>query len=52
MFDELADHFQEIIGAGHSGVVLSLGQACKKLSAKQGNFVQVLYIKFPFKILN
>lgn len=41
MFDELADAFQDILLAGHSGVILSVAQACKKLSAKQGSFVQV-----------
>ncbi|CAH0550818.1 unnamed protein product [Brassicogethes aeneus] len=40
MFDELADSFLEIVEAGHSGVILSLGQSCKRLSAKQGNYVQ------------
>lgn len=41
MFDELADHFQEITDAGHLGVILSLGQTCKRLAARQGSFVQV-----------
>lgn len=46
MFDEVSECFKEIIDAGHSGVILTLGKACERLSTKQGNFVQVrLYIK-------
>lgn len=41
MFDELADSFEDILKCGHSGVILSIAQACRKLSAKQGSFVQV-----------
>ncbi|KAF5281835.1 hypothetical protein FQA39_LY05049 [Lamprigera yunnana] len=40
MFDELSDHLSEIISAGHTGVILALGQTCKNLVAKQGVFVQ------------
>ncbi|KAJ8957662.1 hypothetical protein NQ318_017554 [Aromia moschata] len=42
MFDELSDHFAEIIEAGHTGVILALAQTCKRLCAKQGSFVQNL----------
>ncbi|KAG5894945.1 hypothetical protein JTB14_023294 [Gonioctena quinquepunctata] len=42
IFDELVDHFDEILEAGHSGVLLSIAQTCKRLCAKQGNFVQSL----------
>lgn len=41
MFDELADAFADILKSGHSGVILSVAQGCKKLSAKQGSFMQV-----------
>ncbi|KAF5290920.1 hypothetical protein FQR65_LT11502 [Abscondita terminalis] len=40
MFDELSDHFSEILDLGHSGVILALGQGCKRLTTKQGVFVQ------------
>lgn len=41
MFDELNDNFKKIIEVGHTGVLLSLGQACKRLGAKQGSYMQV-----------
>lgn len=41
MFDELDDHFKEIIDMGHTGVILAIAETCKRLSAKQGPFVQV-----------
>ncbi|KAJ8925549.1 hypothetical protein NQ315_009389 [Exocentrus adspersus] len=41
MFDELTD-FESIFEAGHSGIILALAQTCKRLSAKQGSFVQNL----------
>ncbi|KAJ8952855.1 hypothetical protein NQ314_007461 [Rhamnusium bicolor] len=40
IFDELTDHFEAIIDAGHSGIILCLAQSCKRLCAKQGSFVQ------------
>lgn len=42
MFDELNDNFKKIIEVGHTGVLLSLGQACKRLGAKQGSYMQNL----------
>ncbi|GLV36333.1 uncharacterized protein CBL_08827 [Carabus blaptoides fortunei] len=42
MFDELASSFEDILVCGHSGVILAIGQTCKRLSAKQGNFIQSL----------
>lgn len=41
MFDELGDHFDEVIEKGHPAVVLALAEACKRLSSKQGPFIQV-----------
>lgn len=43
MFEELDNHFEEIISVGHTGVILALGQTCKQLASQQGNFVQVKY---------
>lgn len=40
MFDELSGSLNEIIDVGHTGVILALGQGCKRLSSKQGVFVQ------------
>lgn len=40
VFDELAEHFEGILEAGHSGILFSLAQTCKRLSARQGIFVQ------------
>lgn len=42
LFDELADHMWEIIEKGHPAVILALAQGCKKLSTKQGSFIQGL----------
>ncbi|XP_044746447.1 nucleolar protein 9 [Coccinella septempunctata] len=39
MFDELADHFSEIIKEGHTGVIWAIADGCKRLTAKQGPFV-------------
>uniref|UniRef100_A0A6P7FTK4 Nucleolar protein 9 n=1 Tax=Diabrotica virgifera virgifera TaxID=50390 RepID=A0A6P7FTK4_DIAVI len=46
IFDELVDHFPEIIKVGHSGVILALAEACKRLCTKQGSFVQNLMKAF------
>ena len=37
----MADDFGNIIEKGHPGILLAIGQACKRLAAKQGSFVQV-----------
>lgn len=42
MFDELENDFEQIITTGHTGVILALSQTCKRLTAKQGSFVQNL----------
>lgn len=42
MFEEVCEHFKEIIGAGHTGVILSIAQSCKRLISKQGAFMQNL----------
>ncbi|CAH1116784.1 unnamed protein product [Phaedon cochleariae] len=47
IFEELVDHLDDIIQAGHMGVILCIAQACKRLSSKQGSFVQSM-----MKILN
>lgn len=43
MFDELQNKFKEILESGHSGVLLAIAQTCKRLSAKQGSFMQVVF---------
>lgn len=42
MFNELIDHFDEILTAGHSGILMALSQSCRRLGSKQGAFVQAL----------
>ncbi|CAG9762851.1 unnamed protein product [Ceutorhynchus assimilis] len=42
LFDELMDNFQDIIKQGHPGVLLAICQNCKRLSARQGPFIQSL----------
>ncbi|KAK3918271.1 Nucleolar protein 9 [Frankliniella fusca] len=42
LFDELAPGMDKIIASGRSGVLLALCQACKRLSAKQGPFIEQL----------
>ncbi|KAK9872390.1 hypothetical protein WA026_017848 [Henosepilachna vigintioctopunctata] len=38
IFEELADHFQEIINEGHTGVIWALAEGCKRICTKQGPF--------------
>lgn len=42
VFDEMAPELDKLIASGKSGVVLALCQACKRLSAKQGLFIENL----------
>jgi nucleolar protein 9 len=42
MFSELEEHLEEIFQSHNTGVILSLAQACKRHSAKQGNFQKML----------
>ncbi|CAH2002720.1 unnamed protein product [Acanthoscelides obtectus] len=42
IFGELADHFKDIIEAGHTGIILALAKSCKRLSTLQGSFAQNL----------
>ncbi|XP_057660599.1 nucleolar protein 9 [Diorhabda carinulata] len=42
IYDELVDNFPAIIEVGHSGILLSLSEACKKFRTRQGSFVQQL----------
>ena len=44
MFDELAPGLEKVLTSGRSGVFLALCQACKRLSAKQGPFIEVLEV--------
>lgn len=44
MFDELKDSFGEILESGHSGVLLALAQTCKRLTARQNKFIQVVFL--------
>ena len=41
IFEELDSSFKQILDSGHSGVILAVGEACKRLIAKQGPFIQV-----------
>lgn len=45
MYDEVNEHFKEIVENGHTGVILAVGHACLRLITRQGNFVQVNSIK-------
>ncbi|KAL3287548.1 hypothetical protein HHI36_002016 [Cryptolaemus montrouzieri] len=38
IFDEMADHYQDIIKEGHTGVIWALAEGCKRFSTKQGPF--------------
>lgn len=42
IFDELSPHFETIIEAGFTGIILCLGQGCKRLATRQGLYVQNL----------
>lgn len=42
MFSELEQHFEDILNSHNTGVILSLAQACKRHSTKQGNFQKML----------
>lgn len=42
IYGELEEHLEEILKSHNTGVILSLAQACKRLSTKQGNFQKML----------
>ncbi|XP_012265339.2 nucleolar protein 9 [Athalia rosae] len=42
MFDEISTHFGEILEKKHFGVIASIGNACRRLQARQGAFVNAL----------
>jgi Pumilio-family RNA binding repeat. len=42
MFSELEEHLEEILKSHNTGVILSLAQACKRHSTKQGSFQRIL----------
>jgi nucleolar protein 9 len=42
MFSELEGHVEEILKGHNTGVILSLAEACKRHSTKQGNFQKSL----------
>ncbi|XP_045483377.1 nucleolar protein 9-like [Harmonia axyridis] len=46
IFDELADHFANIIQEGHTGIIWAIADGCKRLSSKQGPFVNSLMKAF------
>lgn len=46
IFDDLIEHLSDILTAGHSGIILAVAQACRRLGAKQGSFVQNLMKTF------
>uniref|UniRef100_A0A6V7KUQ0 PUM-HD domain-containing protein n=1 Tax=Bracon brevicornis TaxID=1563983 RepID=A0A6V7KUQ0_9HYME len=42
IFEEISEHLTEILESHHSGVLASLANACLRLQAKQGPFVNVI----------
>lgn len=42
IFDELSNSLEDILRAGHTGVVCALAQSCLRLTAKQGPFLKCL----------
>jgi nucleolar protein 9 len=42
MFSELEEHLEEILKSHNTGIILSLAQACKQHSTKQGSFQKML----------
>ncbi|CAG2059018.1 unnamed protein product, partial [Timema podura] len=42
MYDELGEHFGSILESRHTGVLVSVAQACHRLGAKQGSLQQHL----------
>ncbi|XP_076766344.1 nucleolar protein 9 [Xylocopa sonorina] len=42
VFEELSSCFSEILGSGHTGVLVSLANACSRLEVKQGAYVTEL----------
>lgn len=42
MFSELEEHLEDILKSHNTGVILSLAQACRRHSTKQGNFQKML----------
>ncbi|XP_047117586.1 nucleolar protein 9 [Schistocerca piceifrons] len=43
IFDELSGRLSEVLSARHSGVLLSLGQACQRLGIQQHRFMKELF---------
>lgn len=41
-FDELSDNFENIVKSGHTGVILSICKACKRLNCRQIQFSRLL----------
>ena len=37
----MAPHFEEIISAGHIGVILEMAKACTRLKSNEGEFLKV-----------
>lgn len=42
IFDEVSEHFAEILKRGFTGILASAGNACLRLQAKQGAFVNAM----------
>lgn len=42
IFNELEEHLEEILKSHNTGVIVSLAQACKQHSTKQGSFQKIL----------
>lgn len=42
IFDEVSEHFVEIFKRGFTGILVSAGNACLRMQAKQGPFVNVV----------
>lgn len=43
IFDELSGRLGEVLSARHTGVILSLGQACQRLGVQQHRFMKELF---------
>jgi len=48
---ELDSGLDKILGSGHTGVVLSVAKACRRLNTKQAHFLVVRSISYFFKTL-
>nr|CAD7452090.1 unnamed protein product [Timema tahoe] len=50
MYDELGEHFGSILESRHTGVLVSVAQACHRLGAKQGSLQQQQLLFVPLLV--